>query len=304
MPGAVRRIAAGKYDAVIKSPNGRLMLPLVYGASRLSQTGFVLWLGMWMHPNSNFHRASKPFMESIYRGSEAIVAYGKHMRDFALSTSGVVADKIFIAGQAVDGSAFEAVRPARDGTVPEVLFVGQFKEYKGLRYLLDAFDDPSLKRARLRLVGGGPLEDWTRARISDRDHIELVGYRPQDQLPAELARARCLVLPSVTTALEKEPWGLVVNEAFHAGVPVVATDAVGAAAAGLVIDERNGFVVPERDAAALTRAIRSLVESPELAARMGATGREDVAAFNYDRMASAFLDAVEHAIAGRQATRS
>ena len=83
------------------------------------------------------------------------------------------------------------------------------------------------------------MSDWTRARISDRDHVELVGYRRRTELPAELARARCLVIPSVTTALEREPWGVVVNEAFHAGVPVVATDAVGAAA-GVWCRWRNG----------------------------------------------------------------
>ena len=51
--------------------------------------------------------------------------------------------------------------------------------------------------------------------------MELVGYMPQEHLPDEFARARCLVLPSITTALDREPWGLVVNEAMHAGVPVV-----------------------------------------------------------------------------------
>ena len=65
------------------------------------------------------------------------------------------------------------------------------------------------------------------------------------------------MLPSITTALDKEPWGLVVNEAMHAGLPVVATDAVGAAAGGLVRDGENGFVVPERDADALAAAVRS-----------------------------------------------
>ena len=63
---------------------------------------------------------------------------------------------------------------------------------------------------------------WTRA-------WDVVGYLPQQRLPETLAGARCLVLPSVTTALDREPWGLVVNEAMHAGVPVIATDAVGAA---------------------------------------------------------------------------
>ena len=57
-----------------------------------------------------------------------------------------------------------------------------------------------------------------------------------------------MVLPSVPTRDFREPWGLVVNEAFNQGVPVIATDAVGAVAGGLVRHERTGLVVPAGDA--------------------------------------------------------
>ena len=175
--------------------------------------------------------------------------------------------------------------------------MGQFEERKGLPYLLDALDHLRDTGARLRMIGGGVQSEWVRAQADGRDDIELVGYRSQAELPGEFARARCLVLPSITTREDREPWGLVVNEALHAGVPVVVTDAVGAAAARLVRDGRNGFIVPERDAQALAAAIRQLVEDPDLAARMGEAGREDAAEFNYERMAGAFLAAVDFALA-------
>ena len=123
---------------------------------------------------------------------------------------------------------------------------------------------------------------------------------PRSDLPAELARSRCLVLPSITTDLAREPWGLVVNEAMHAGLPVVATDAVGAAAGGLVEDGRNGFVVPERDASALAVVLGRLVEDPALAERLGDQAREDVGRFTHSAMADAFEAAVEHAVAVRR----
>lgn len=296
MPGVVRRILAGRYDAVIKSPNGKLMLPLVYGAAKASRTGFVLWSGMWMHPRSTVHRLSKPLTEGIYRGAGGVVAYGEHVKRYILETPGVEPDKVFVAGQAVDGERFQAVMPDRNGASPEILFVGQFKEMKGLPYLLDAFERISDTGARLRMIGGGVMGDWARARAQGLGGVELVGYRSQAELPSELARARCLVLPSITTAMDREPWGLVCNEALHAGVPVVATTAVGAAAGGLVIDGRNGFVVPERDSTALATAMRRLVDDSELAGRMGDAGRVDVQAFNHARMADAFVAAADHAI--------
>ena len=81
-------------------------------------------------------------------------------------------------------------------------------------------------------------------------------------------------MPSVPTRTFREPWGLVVNEAMHQRTPVIATDAVGAAAGGLVRDGRNGLVVPagrrRRAGAAPSRACATTRRSR---ARLGAAGR-------------------------------
>jgi glycosyltransferase involved in cell wall biosynthesis len=303
MPGLALRLHPGRYDAVIKSLNGKLMLPLVYGTSRVRRLPFVLWTGMWHHPTTRVHQATRPLTERIYHGAEAIVAYGEHVKRFLVDSAGVDSGKVFVAGQAVEPERFTAVEPVRDGAA-EVLFVGQFEERKGLTYLLDAFaaiDDPTM---RLRLVGNGSLEAEIARRAATDRRLEVVGHLPQEELPSVLRTARCLVLPSVTTELDKEPWGLVVNEAMHAGVPVIATDGVGAAAGGLVEHDRNGVVVPERDAPALTTALRRLTTDPALAATMGDRARQDVTRFNHSAMADAFEAAVEHAIAMRSSGRT
>jgi glycosyltransferase involved in cell wall biosynthesis len=296
MPGVARRLLSGRYDAVVKSLNGKLMLPLVYGASRARGVPFVLWTGMWHHPVSAFHRATHAATRHVYRSSGAIVAYGEHVKRFVVDEAGVEADKVFVAGQAVEPEPFLSVQPARNGAA-QVLFVGQFEERKGLADLVDAFAAVAEPSARLRLVGNGSLERELARRAAQDRRLEIVGYVPQERLPQVLGEARCLVLPSITTALDREPWGLVVNEAMHAGVPVIATDAVGAAAGGLVQDGRNGLVVPERDPGRLGAAIQRLVSDPELATRLGDQARTDVERFSHRAMADAFQAAIEHAIA-------
>jgi glycosyltransferase involved in cell wall biosynthesis len=101
-----------------------------------------------------------------------------------------------------------------------------------------------------------------------------------------------VVVPSVPTRDFLEPWGLVVNEAFHQGVPVIATDAVGAAAGGLVQHERTGLVVPAGDAAALARALRRLHDDPPLRRCLGAAAREAVAAYTQDAWAAGMSRAI------------
>src|SRR6185503_8553726 len=105
--------------------------------------------------------------------------------------------------------------------------------------------------------------------------------------------------PSVPTRDFLEPWGLVVNEAFHQGVPVIATDAVGAAAGGLVEHERTGLVVPAGDADALTAALRRLQGDPELRGRLGASAREAVRAHSHERWAEGMSAALEAAGAAK-----
>jgi glycosyltransferase involved in cell wall biosynthesis len=118
----------------------------------------------------------------------------------------------------------------------------------------------------------------SRARAVATGAICPPGPLSPEQVRSLYAGSDVVVVPSVPTRDFLEPWGLVVNEAFDQGVPVIATTAVGAAAGGLVRNERTGLVVPAGDAVALAAALRRLHDDPALRARLGAAGRAAVAA--------------------------
>jgi glycosyltransferase involved in cell wall biosynthesis len=81
---------------------------------------------------------------------------------------------------------------------------------------------------------------------------------------------------------------------------VIATDAVGAAAGGLIEHERTGLVVPAGDSDALARALRRLRDDPGLRARLGAAGREAVRGYTHADWASGMARALAAAGAGRE----
>ena len=114
--------------------------------------------------------------------------------------------------------------------------------------------------------------------------------------PVELRNfyAACdvLVVPSISTRTFREPWGLVVNEAMNRGLPVIASDAVGAAAGGLVRDGETGLVVPAGDSPALAAAIGRLAGDPGLRARLGAAAAAEVRAFSHGAWAHGFSQAL------------
>ena len=173
------------------------------------------------------------------------------------------------------------------------MFTGRLHREKGLSALLDAWQGASLETesATLVLVGPGP----ERARAGATRTTRFEGPATPVEVRNFYGGADVVVVPSIRTRTFREPWGLVVNEAMNQGLPVIATDAVGAVAGGLVRHERNGLVVPAGDAGALAGAIRRLHDDPDLRARLGAQGREDVRAYTADAWAEGIGSALEAA---------
>jgi len=133
-----------------------------------------------------------------------------------------------------------------------------------------------------------------------QQRTRFVGYIRPEKALAYYAIADILVLSSVTMPTGKETWGLVVNEAMNQGVPVVATDAVGAAAGGLVESGVNGFVVPERDSIALAEAIGRILNDNELRAKMSQNARRIIAGWDNERMVQGFQQAIAYALNQRK----
>jgi glycosyltransferase involved in cell wall biosynthesis len=136
---------------------------------------------------------------------------------------------------------------------------------KGLDVLLEAAQRLS-PPASLVLAGDGPLRGVLRG---ERVHVlPSVAY---ERVPSLLKALDVLVLPSVTILPQhREQFGRVLAEAMAAGVPVVGSSS---GAIPEVIGDA-GLVVPERDPAALARAIEAVLAQPELRQRLIAAGRQ------------------------------
>ncbi len=312
VPGLAVDLFARPYDAVIKCINGRFALPLSYLAARLRGKPFVLWTGIWMKLQTPLHRLVYPLTRYIYRNSDAIVTYGAHVKEFLLS-QGVPEDKIFVTRHAVDNSLYSRAVPQREvarlktslSVPPEsriLLYLGRLERIKGLEYLLEAFARVSSQDAVLVIAGPGSLSadlESLASRLHIAARVRFPGYVPVEEAVVYYAASYAYILPSVTTSTFKEPWGLVVNEAFNQGLPVIASDAVGAAAGGLVHDGETGLVVPERDAVRLAAAMQRILESQALRDRLSQAARALVANWNQEQMVDQFQAAVEFALQRR-----
>jgi glycosyltransferase involved in cell wall biosynthesis len=301
LDGGMREVLSlgRSYDGVIAPFAGGSMLPAAFAGAKRFGKPFVLWASVWHQPRSAVHALALPVTRHIYRDADAVIAYGSHVRRFAAGIRGHD-DDIVVAPQAVEEMFSRGVS---DGEVdgvraslglddsPIVLYVGRLDETKGIADLAAAWALVA-GDAQLVIAGDGPL----RGALEGVAGVRLLGAVPRIELPALYAAAALTVVPSVPTPRFKEPWGLVVNEAFAQGRPVVATTAVGAVAGGLLRDDVTGLVVAPRDPSALARAIERLLDQPRLRARLGDAARAEVAAYTYDAMAAGVARAL--ALAG------
>ncbi|NJN58301.1 MAG: glycosyltransferase family 4 protein [Leptolyngbyaceae cyanobacterium SL_5_9] len=153
-------------------------------------------------------------------------------------------------------SEFQAtVQRPRDPVT--ILFCGQMIERKGVDLLLQAFDRllQTGVKARLLLVGReAELPEMMRSLSPQaKQHIEYAGFHDPEYLPQFFEQADLFVLPS-----RYDGWGVVVNQALGAGLPIICSDAVGAAE-DLVEPGVNGAIVPAGDVDALYTALAKYV---------------------------------------------
>jgi len=245
-------------------------------------------LAVWVESTLADERPGTGVLERVKRrfarGADLVIVPGRASRAYAQAL-GVEDRRIRTAPNAVDTSVFAGAAVDRSGRPePTFLYVGRLDAEKGLDVLLEAFREVP---GRLVLAGSGAEGDRLRGLADER--VQFAGPVDRDDLPALYARADVFVLPS-----RSEPWGMVLNEAATAGLPLVSTDAAGAAHE-LIEEGVNGYVVPVDDVLALRAALDRLARSEDLRLRLGAHSLEVAGRFTPELWADAVVQALKPA---------
>ena len=231
---------------------------------------------------------------------------GRRHADY-LAALGVPRERIFVGYDVVDNEYFstEADRARQHAPKPDLperffLASARFIPQKNLPGLLDAYAQYRERVAAawdLVLLGDGPLKPNLCAQIAAlklQAHVHLPGFRQYRELPVYYAWAGAFVHASTV-----EPWGLVVNEAMAAGLPVLVSNRCGCAP-DLVEEGRNGFSFDPGDVDELAR-LMARVSSGELdLPAMGQASREIIRRWGPEAFAANLQRAAETAVAARR----
>jgi glycosyltransferase involved in cell wall biosynthesis len=169
-----------------------------------------------------------------------------------------------------------------------VLTVGRLVERKGIRYLIDAMRLlPVSLNAELVVVGGGPLkgelEEQARAHgLGDR--VKFAGKVSEQELIDYYRNAAVYVQPAIVDSRgDTEMLGVVLLEAMHYGVPVVASKVGGIT--DVVRDGETGLLVPGKDPNELALGIQRLLNDVQLRHKVTVNAKKSLATnYKWDKI--------------------
>lgn len=195
--------------------------------------------------------------EEIRCSDDVVVGSGFCARTF--TASGVESEKLKVIPYGVDLGIFAPSSSTARQADFGVIYAGQFSQRKGMSYLLESYRRFAGPGTALTLVGSAmgsmaPLAPYASL-------FRHVPHLTRPALAAEYCRHDVFVFPTLL-----EGMGLVVAEAMACGLPVITT------ANGpdeLVRDGVDGFIVPQRDPAAIAEKLELLRTNPELRKQMG-----------------------------------
>ncbi len=249
---------------------------------------------------------------AMLRRAGSVIAISNEIREVLLSR-GINEERIRQIPNAADLSKFKPVSAAQQRRLREKLslpvdrtlfvYAGRFSRAKGLPMLIEAW--PALLERHpqlcLVMVGSGKLSfdncedellEFARTRHLEND---VIFAAENDHVYEYLQAADLFIFPT-----DYEGFSLALVEALGCGMPVVVT-AVGAAP-DLIQDERNGFLFPPKQPAAMVAAIESALGQRDRWPEIGAAARESVGRFDLAAVADQYLGLCHELMRGRQST--
>lgn len=202
---------------------------------------------------------------------------------------------------AVDNGAFLSHRG--DPKDVDLLFSGQLSDVKNPLFALDVARRSAThlgRRITIAVIGDGPLREQVVVRAAElASEIEVMvpGFQQQSSLPAWFGRARVFLFPT-----RWDPWGLVLNEAAAAGMPLVASRFAGSARE-LVLEGETGYVL-DLDASVWADRVAELLADSDRSVEMGAAAAARVKSFDFDAAAAGIAAAAAAALGSSDSSRS
>lgn len=272
----------------------RSVLAAVYRWSPAGRhSKLVLWATVSERTEAGRGALRSALRKILLRLADGVIVNGASGARYA-QRMGADPARTFRVPYTADAGRYLRIPPGRSGPARRrLLYAGQLSERKGIQPFLAALGEWAAahpaEEVELWLAGDGPLRGWLEAFAAPPNlTLQLLGPVPYDELPAVYARCGVFVFPTLA-----DEWGLVVNEALAAGLPVLGSS-YSQAVEELVDDGVNGWVFAPGDRGALQRALDVVLRTPgRRLEEMGAAARRRVEALTPDWAAEQIVRVIQ-----------
>lgn len=188
--------------------------------------------------------------------------------------NGIAESKIKVIPLGIDTNFF-SLKENYNQDKFEILFVAGVRYWKGIKDLIETFENLNLKNAQLTIVGGNAdAVDYVKSKVCN--HIRYIPHLEHDDLKKMYQKASIFVLPTYM-----DSFGQVIFEAMSCGTPVITTTHSGAP--GIIIDNQNGFIISPNNQKALKEKISYFYNHREEIERMGRNARKSVETLTWEK---------------------
>lgn len=245
----------------------------------------------------------RPLLGALYAMCDGLLAIGSRNREF-YRAMGAPDDKISSTPYAIDNARFmrdARLSPEERAAVrrcyglsadrPALLFVSKLQRRKRPDDLLHAAARLAAEGLEFDLViaGSGEMSEELESTAAALGvaNVLFPGFVNQRDMPRLLGACDLFALPA-----SGEPWGLVVNEAMCAGLPIVISREIGCSA-DLLREGVNGFGFAAGDVGGLVEALRPLIVDAGLRAAMSEASLRIIGEWDFSHCLDGLRDALD-----------
>lgn len=174
--------------------------------------------------------------------------------------------------------SYDPDRPVR------FVYLGTLTEQKGVKLLIEAFEQLDGNNARLAIAGKGALLDYVKSKAETVKGLSYEGFLDEEGVHNLLMNQDVLVAPS----LWEEPFGRVVLDAYKHAMPVVVSS--HGALPTLVEDGLSGLIAKDDSSIALSRCFEYYIKTPSDVLKHAYKGIQILGEYSIEKQVSAFID--------------
>lgn len=178
----------------------------------------------------------------------------------------------------------------------DLIFVGRLEEKKGVKILIDAIKELSLKDLYFNviIIGSGTLKNSLQKRTSEynlNNSITFTGSLTHEQIVEYMSLSKIFILPSIDLSYDSEGLPTVLLEAMAMGLAIITTDAGGIT--DVAKNDYNSILIEQNNVKMLSEKIETLINNPSELKKLKLNALKTAKEYSYENIVERYYKVIK-----------